>query len=226
MLKIIGTSHISRESIQEITQIVENWQPELIAVELDVQRAQALLSEEKNKVTISDILKIGIKGFVFVKIGQYVQEKLGKMVGVKPGSDMKTALLLGKKKKIDVALIDQPIQLTLRNLSRRLTWKERGRFIGDIIMGLLRPRKQMQSLGLEKLDLRKVPGKEVIVVMMKQLQKRYPSVYTSLVSDRNKYMVKKLVRLLRKYPGKKILVVVGAGHKEGMEKLLLKVEVL
>ena len=62
--------------------------------------------------------------------------------------------------------------------------------------------------------------------MMKTLRKRYPTVYKVLVEDRNKYMVKKLVALMRQYPEKKILAIVGAGHKEGMEKLLLKVDVV
>jgi pheromone shutdown protein TraB len=50
-------------------------------------------------------------------------------------------------------------------------------------------------------------------------------VYKTLVSDRNKYMVKQLVKLMRAHPGKRILCVVGAGHKKGMEELLLRVEV-
>ena len=57
------------------------------------------------------------------------------------------------------------------------------------------------------------------------MKKTYPNVYRALVSDRNKYMVKNIVKILRKNPGKKILVIVGAGHQEGMEKLLLRVEV-
>ena len=35
-----------------------------------------------------------------------------------------------------------------------------------------------------------------------------------------------LVKLMRENQEKKILAVVGAGHKEGMEKLLLKVDVV
>ena len=84
----------------------------------------------------------------------------------------------------------------------------------------------MKQLGLDQFDLTKVPEKELIKKMMGQMKKRYPNVYKTLVSDRNKYMVKKLVQVMRKNPGKNILAVVGAGHKEGMEKLLLKVEIV
>jgi pheromone shutdown-related protein TraB len=225
-IKIIGTSHIAKESVNEIKQEIKNNQPDIVALELDLQRAASLMQKETRKVGMRDALKIGVKGYLFVKIGQFVQQKLGKMVGVAPGSEMKTALETAKKEKIQVALIDQPITITLKNFSKNLTWKEKFRFVGDIFKGIFFRKRQMKQLGLDQFDLTKVPEKELIKKMMGQMKKRYPNVYKTLVSDRNKYMVKKLVQVMRKNPGKNILAVVGAGHKEGMEKLLLKVEIV
>lgn len=225
-IKIIGTSHIARQSINEIKKAVEEDKPDIIALELDLRRASALMQKEISKISISDALNIGIKGYLFVKIGQFVQQKLGKIVGVSPGSEMKTALELAKKNKIDVSFIDQPIEITLRNFSKNLTWREKGRFVADIFKGLIFPKKQMKETGLEHFDLSKVPEKEIIDKIVGQIRKRYPNVYKTLIEDRNKYMVKKLVGLLRVNKDKKILAIVGAGHKEGMEKLLLKVDVV
>ena len=225
-LKIIGTSHIAQESVEEIKSKVNSGEFDIIALELDVQRATSLLQKQKNKVSISDILRIGVKGYIFVKLGQYAQQKLGRSVGVMPGAEMKAGLLEARRMKLQIALVDQPIQITLKRLSKAITWREKGRFIGDIFKGLFRPKKQLAEMGFDKLDLSKVPTDKMIAKMMKHLQKRYPSVYKTLLDDRNNYMVKQLVRLLRKYPEKRILAVVGAGHKEGMEKLLLKVDVL
>jgi len=225
-ITIIGTSHIAAQSIKEIKSTFSSFKPEIVAVELDMQRATALLSGEKKNLSITAIGALGIKGFLFAKIGQYVQQKLGKSVGIIPGSDMKTALELAKEQKLQIALIDQPLQITLQNFSKQLTWKEKGRFVIDMAKGLLFPKKQMREMGLDTLDLRKVPEKELVLKMMKTLRERYPNVYKTLVEDRNKYMVKKLVQLLRSHPEKKILVVVGAGHKEEMEELLLKVDIV
>ena len=47
---------------------------------------------------------------------------------------------------------------------------------------------------------------------MKQVKERYPNFYRVLVEDRNKYMAKKLFKLMRNY--NKIVAVVGAGHEE------------
>jgi len=225
-LKIIGTSHIAKQSIEEIKKTVEEFQPEIMAVELDRQRAIALMQQHKSKMSFRDIAKIGVKGYAFVKIGQYVQQKLGKIVGVSPGSEMKTALEIAHAKNLQVALIDQPINITLKNFSKELTWKEKGRFGLDILKGLLFPKRQMKNYGLEEFDLHKVPEQQVIAKIIGQMKKQYPSVYKTIIADRDKYMVKQLVKIMRENPEKKILAVVGAGHQEGMEKLLLKVDIV
>jgi len=225
-LYILGTSHIAAQSVQEIRKSFSEFKPDLVAVELDLGRAQMLLSGQTSKIGLSEILRIGVKGYLFAKIGQIVQQKLGKSIGVSPGTEMKTAMELARKENLKLFFIDQPIKTTLRNFSKEFTWKEKFRFLRDILRGIFLPRKQTKLSGLENLDLSKVPDKELIGMMMKQLKARYPSLYKTLVEDRNKYMVKQIVKLLRENKDKKILVVVGAGHKEGMEELLLKVDVL
>ncbi|MBI2146230.1 TraB/GumN family protein [Candidatus Woesearchaeota archaeon] len=225
-IHFIGTSHIARQSIQEIKQYITQEKPDIVAVELDAQRAAALQEKHKNKLSLGQITQVGVKGYLFAKIGHYVQQKLGKMVGVSPGAEMKMALELAQKHKVQIALIDQPITVTLRNFSKNLTWREKARFVIDTVKGLIFPKRQLKELGLEQFDMSKVPAKELIIKMMDHLKMRYPNIYKTLVEDRNKYMVRNLVRLLRQHPGKKILVIVGAGHVTGMQELLLKVEVV
>jgi len=225
-LKIIGTSHIAKQSIEEIKKAVEEFQPQIIAVELDAQRAAALLQEQKTKTSVKDILKIGVKGYAFVRIGHYIQQKLGKTVGVSPGSEMKTALEIAHKNNLQVALIDQPINVTLKNFSKELTWKEKWRFFSDIVKGLFFPKRQIKNYGMEGFDLHSVPEQQVILKIINQMKKQYPSIYKTIIADRDKFMVKQLVKIMREYPEKKILAVVGAGHQEGMTKLLLKVDIV
>jgi pheromone shutdown-related protein TraB len=225
-LTIIGTSHIAQQSVNEIKRAFMENTPDIVAVELDIQRAAALLQDKPKKMGWSGAFEVGFRGFLFAKIGQYVQQKLGKMVGVSPGSEMKMALELARKKKLKVAFIDQPIKVTLQNFSKTLTWREKFRFFGDMVKGIFFPKKQLKELGLENFDLKKVPEKELIVKMMGKLKKRFPSVYKTLVEDRNRYMVKQLVKLQQENSGKRILVIVGAGHEEGMKELLRKIEIV
>lgn len=225
-ITLLGTSHIAQQSIEQIRKTLQKTTPDIVALELDTRRAQSLFVKEKSKISIRIIPLVGVKGYLFAKIGQIVQQKLGGVVGVDPGSDMREGLMQAKKLELDIALIDQPIEITLKNFSKTLSWKERFRFVGDIFASIFSKKKQLEKIGMASFDLRTVPEKEMIKKMVGYVQKRYPSVYKSLISDRNKYMVRKLVLLQKKNPGKEILAIIGAGHEEGMRELLHKVDIL
>ena len=92
-LTIIGTSHIAQESIDEVTKAIENAKPSVIALELDPKRFQALLQKGK-KDYFYILRKVGIKGSLFSLIGEWAERKLGRIVKVKPGSEMLAAIKL------------------------------------------------------------------------------------------------------------------------------------
>lgn len=209
---IIGTSHISQESIQNVTEYITINKPDIVAVELDKHRFYALLHDKKNKFSLKDIKHVGIFGFLFAYVGQYVQKKLGQQVNVKPGSDMMAAIKTAKENNCIVALIDQDVNITLKRL--KITPKEGGRMFIDFVKGLLFPKRTIKEYGLEEFDLRKVPPLELINQLIEQIKVRYPSIYKALIHERNVYMAKKINLLLTHYPDKKILVVVGAGHND------------
>ncbi|MBW2996054.1 TraB/GumN family protein [Candidatus Woesearchaeota archaeon] len=219
-LTLIGTSHIAKESLKEVTAAIVKQQPDIIALELDKKRFYALTHEVKRRVRLRDIKKIGVKGFLFNLIGAWIEEKLGKLVGVKPGSEMLTAIHLAKEYKIKLALIDQDIELTLRRISAELTLKERLRFVIDILKGILFKKSEMKKLGIKKLDLTKVPPKTLIKKLIKIMKKRYPHLYRVLVEERNKVMAANLKNIMEHFPDKKIIAIIGAGHEQDILNLV------
>lgn len=210
---LIGTSHIAQQSIQQIEQAVIEKKPDIIALELDPQRFQAILSNQKSRIRLMDIKRIGFKGFLFALIGSFIQKKLGKMVGTAPGAEMLHAIKLAKKTKTPLALIDQNITITLQRFSQTLSWKERFCFVADIFKGIFSRKKQ-----LEAFDLAQVPPKTLIKKLIKELKQRYPNVYQVLVEERNQVMIRNLNFLAKENPDKTILVIVGAGHEEALQK--------
>lgn len=207
-LRILGTSHIAIESINEVKRIFHTYNPDIVALELDKRRLMSLLSEKEHKPSFRDVKRVGFKGFVFNLIGAYIEKKLGKLVGVKPGSEMKLAFHLAKERNIKVALVDQNIEITLQNFSKEFTWREKFRFVFDIIKGAIFRKPEI------KFDLSKVPKKEMIEMMIKKVKERYPNFYKVLVEDRNKAMANNLARLMKHFPDQKILAVMGAGHEK------------
>ena len=216
-LVIVGTSHIAKQSMREVEEAVSRNKPDIVAIELDRRRFVALMHKKKGKkdrIRLRDIRRIGVKGYLFSLIGGYVQKKLGKIVGVVPGSDMKKAIKLAKKNNLQIALIDQDIEVTLKKFSKSFTWREKGHIVADIFKGIFFRKNVVQF------DLSKVPDEQVIKRMMKEVKVKYPNLYRVLVTERNRIMAVNLFKIMKEHPGKKILAVVGAGHAEDMMKII------
>ncbi len=212
-LILVGTSHISPESIKQVQETIRKQKPAVVAVELDRARLAALISGKKEKLTLSGIRRIGIKGYLFALLGAWAERKLGKMVGVAPGSEMVAALRCCHELEIPVALIDQDIEITLKKFSKSLSWAEKARFAWDIL------KTAFLKKGFE-FDLHKVPSQKLIEKMTAELKRGYPNVYRVLVTERNEIMAKRLAILMNRFGKKPIVAVVGAGHEREMIALV------
>jgi len=216
-LTTIGTSHVSKDSINEVKTTIEKIKPEIIAIELDKDRLVALLHKGKRGKIIKGV---GFKGMIFAVIVSWIERKVGKIVKVEPGSEMRMAVQMAKKTNAKLALIDQHIAVTLRRFSKTLSWREKGNFVADLFMSVFSPNKSMKKLKLIKTDISKVPDKKTIKQIFKFFKQRYPNVYNVLVYERNVYMANQLRRLMQAFPEQKIIAVIGAGHEEEIIKLV------
>jgi len=214
-ITVVGTSHIAPESVKQVLDTIQKQRPEIVAVELDKRRLMALTQKSKRGPSLRDVRRVGIKGWVFASLGSWIERALGKKVGVSPGEEMLQAIGAAAQVQARVALIDQDIEVTLRRFSKALTWKEKGRFVVDLIKGMF-------GRNLVKFDLSKVPSQKVIDRLVEEVNERYPSVYKVLIEERNVVMAKNLAKLAKKFPDAHIVAVVGAGHQKDLKKLLKK----
>lgn len=215
MIHLVGTNHISSQSVTVIKERFLAVQPDIIAIELDRNRLEGLLNPQKLTFSFGLLRQIGLIGYIFALVGRYAQKKMAKYTGTPPGSDMLYGVQLAKNNNLRLALIDRPMDQTLKKLSRSFTFKEKMRFLYDITLGLLFSRKQKITFSLND-----IPEEDLISQLVTSLQDRYPSLYRVLIHERNDYMVARLEALEKKYPEQSILVVVGAGHVSGMQELL------
>lgn len=208
-ITLIGTNHISKESVDLIKQQFADIKPDIIAVELDSGRLEGLESGQPSKLSISLISRVGVVGYIFLIIGRYVQKKFGKIMRIQPGLDMLTAVRLARNSSVQLALIDRPMDKTLKLLSKKFTFREKLRVCFDVTLGLLFGPKQ-------KIQLNKIPNNDLLADLLILMKRRYPTLYTVLLDQRNQYMARKLLKLSWSHPDAKILAVVGAGHVSGM----------
>ena len=213
-LVFLGTSHIAKQSLEEVESSIKTEKPNIIAIELDKKRLAALMSKSARKIEIGNIRRIGLKGFLFSLFGAWAEKKLGKLVGVAPGSEMKQAVKIAKKENIKLALVDQDIRITLQRLSKSITWKEKWNFLADIAKALFAGKKEMEF------DLTKVPDKNTIRKLTNKLKERYPNVHKVLIEERNEVIANNIKNLMGSIHDKKILVILGAGHIDDVLEII------
>jgi len=188
---IVVTSHIAQQSISDVERAVKKYSPAIIAVELDKQRYFSLTHPEAVKKGSPPISKIGLSGYLLSVIGAWAQQKLGNIVKTEPGADMKAAIEIAHKNAISLALIDRDIEYTLKRFSERLSARDKWQIFYDLTLGMVFHKK---GSALE-FDLRKVPEKEMVKRLMEEIKKRYPSIYESLIHERDMHMADRLYRL-------------------------------
>jgi pheromone shutdown-related protein TraB len=208
MIKILGTSHISPESIKQVEKTIEKESPDIIAIELDRKRFFTLTSKGKKRLITKNI-----SALVLGLIGAYLEKKLGKIVGTKPGDEMKKAISIAKEKNIELQLIDQDINITLKKLTK-IPRREKFKVFWDILTGFFKRKEKIEF------DLAKVPKKELILKILDQVKRDYPSIHDILIEQRNNVMANNLKNIFFKDKDKKILAIVGAGHVSGIKKIL------
>jgi len=218
---LLGTSHIAKQSVHEIEQTYMAFSPDIVCVELDRGRLTSLLEEQymkkKQTLPLTLIGRIGLTGYLFVLIGRTLQKKLGNIVDVQPGVDMMCAVTIAREHNKPLFCIDQDIIITMRHLSSQFTFKEKMRLLFDLLSAPFLKQKI-------NISLHKVPKKEIIITLLKILRDRYPSLYNVLIVERNIVMARILDSIIRKNPGKKILVVIGAGHEDDLRERLRNME--
>lgn len=214
---LIGTAHISKDSVEEVKEAIEKFKPDVVAVELCKRRYDAITKKDKWENTpVTNLLK---SNNAYLMLAQTflssIQRKLGKEYGVEPGSEMIAAMQVAKKHGIDVALVDRDITITLKRAWRKMGIREKSRLVWEFF-------KAMLGYGdeeIEDLDLKKLMDQDVISALMEEFREIAPSANDVLINERDEYIAKKISDESKKG---KVIAVVGAGHIEGIKKHLKK----
>lgn len=211
---LLGTAHISEESIEQVKETIKAEQADCVCVELDDARYKSLT--EKNKWEELDIIKVikEKKGFLLIAnlVLASFQRRMGLNVGVKPGDEMKAAIETAKELNIKIEMVDRPIQITLKR-----AWAKNGLSgKSKILASLLGSAFSKEEISNEEIE--KLKQKSEMDAMLEEIAKEMPNVKAVLIDERDTWLGTKIWEA----EGKKVLAVIGAGHLNGTEKQIRK----
>ena len=212
-LILIGTAHVSKESVDFVSETIEKEKPDNVALELCEPRLETLTKKKKWEDTpVTDLIK-GNKAFFFLAHSMLssLERRMGEKTGVKPGDEMLAAAKAAKKVGAKTELVDRPISITLKRVWKKAGAREKTRLMKEFFKSLF------GIDDIEEKDIEELKKEDVLTELMNELGKMAPTTKSILVDERDRYIAAKLNALKGK-----TVAVVGAGHLDGIKKNLRK----
>lgn len=213
-ITLVGTAHVSKESIEEVENTIREIKPDCVGIELDEKRADSLQNPDKySQLDIVKVLKRH-EGFLLLTnlILASFQRRMGLNVGVKPGDEMLAAMNVAKEMNIPSVMVDRPIQITLKR-----AWGKNS-FWGKCKLLALLLSSAFSKEEVEASEIENLKNSSEMDSMMQELSKEMPVIKTVLIDERDKFLASKIWAS----QGNNIVAVLGAGHLPGVEAHLQK----
>jgi pheromone shutdown-related protein TraB len=219
-IRIVGTAHVSQQSIDDVRAAIEEFYPDVVAIELDHSRYSALKKKAQDP-SVNDVLEVKNFNTLLVQwLLAYLQRKIGVDVGVEPGAEMKAAIAEAEQRGISIALVDRDIRLTLLRFWKSLGIIEKIKMLYALIVSI------SELDNVEAIDIESLKQQSVIDAVMEEFRKFSPNGARALIDERDAFIAHQIIVLKNQKPDGRILAVVGAGHMQGISVYLNNPETL
>src|SRR5512137_1477908 len=195
-IRLVGTAHVSAQSVEDVKKAIDEWHPDMIAVELDLARFEALKKVAKDP-SVDDVLELKDFNQLLIQwILSYLQRRIGLDVGVEPGAEMKAAIAEAEARRIPLSLVDRDIRLTLLRF-----WHSLG-IIGKMKMFYALVVSIAEVDELEETDIEQLKDQPVMDMVMEEFRKFSPEGARSLIDERDAFIAHNLVHLREQNAGR------------------------
>jgi len=207
---IVGTAHVSKESVQLVTEVIEAEKPDTVCIELCESRYQSI--RQKELWLNTDIVKVIKEKKSFLLLSNLMlaslQKRIAQKFDITPGQEMITAIEAGEAAGASIHLADRNIRITLSKTWRAMGLWDKFKLLFQAFLSL----GQIDEISEE--DIEKMKQEDVLQSLLADVSKSLPIIKKILIDERDQYLAHKI----RTAAGNKIVAVVGAGHVPGIKK--------
>jgi pheromone shutdown-related protein TraB len=206
---LVGTAHISKESVEDVRTTMEQVRPDAVCVELCKARHQTLTQADNwRKMDIYKVIRQKKALFLLAQlIMSSFYRRLGEKLGVQPGAEMLEAIHLTEQTGAQLVLADRDIEITLKRVWGYLGLWSKLKLAMQVVMGVFLP-EPINSDVIEQLK-----KQDQLEAIMAEFAQRFPEIKRRLIDERDTFLAQKI----RTAPGRTVVAVVGAGHVEGIQ---------
>lgn len=207
-ITLLGTAHVSKESVKEVEELILKKQPKYICIELDKQRYDNLVNDEqwKNTDIVSVIKNKQFPGLVMQVIIASVQKKFSLTTNSEPAGEFKKAIELAKQTNAEIILIDRNIKITLNRIWRKLTLFNKVDIITSFIFS-------SDDTELTENSIQDIMKDDVMELAFSSFKEKLPIIHKVLVEERDEYMANNILELTTK---EEVVVIIGKAHLNGI----------
>lgn len=207
---LIGTAHVSPDSVTEVKSVISTEKPDHVCVEIDAGRYKSMTQKQSwNDMNITKIIKEQ-KSFLLIAnlMLSSFQKRMGSSMGMKPGEDMKAAIDISKQEGIDFSFSDREIQITLKRAWAKSSFWSKNKVLAVLLSSAFSSEEASAK------DIEELKDRNELEGMMDELAKELPMVKEVLIDERDQFLATSVYNR----PEKRIVAVIGAGHVPGMIK--------
>lgn len=213
-LILIGTAHVSRQSAEQVKEVIEAERPDSVCIELDEQRFQSVMEGSKWKETdIFKVIKEKKATLLLMNLAiSSFQNRLAKQFEIKPGQEMIQGIESAKETGANLVLADRNIQITFSRIWHNLGFMGKAQLLNGVIFSIF----SKETISEEELE--KMKSKDTLNAVLAEFTESFPKLKTPLIDERDQYLAQKI----KDAPGDKVVAVLGAAHVPGITKEIHK----
>jgi pheromone shutdown-related protein TraB len=213
---LLGTAHVSRASAEAVKEMAGSGDFDAIAVELCQARYDALTAERKwTDLDLYRIIRQGKAGLVMANLAlSAYQRRIAEQFGIEPGAEMRAATIAAKERGLPLQLVDRDLAITLRRSYASVPWYKRIYLMTGLALGMV------SSEEIDEEAIEKLKEGDILESTFTEFAEQSPELFEALIAERDRFMAARLRQENTDSNGRKVLVVIGAGHMEGLAKQL------
>ena len=215
---LLGTAHVSRTSADAVREMAGSGDFDAIAVELCETRFNALKGDRDwTDLDLYKIIRERKAGLVMANLalGAY-QRRIAEQFGIEPGAEMRAAAEVAEELDLPLQLVDRDLAATLRRSYANVPWYKRIYLMTGLLLGVV------SSEEIDEESIEKLKEGDILESTFTEFAEHSPELFEALIAERDRYMAASLREENESRENKEVLVVIGAGHLEGVAESLEK----
>ncbi|KAL9648367.1 hypothetical protein ABK040_001945 [Willaertia magna] len=204
---VIGTAHVSKESANQVKELIELTNPSVVIVELcssrkgvfylkdddnHQQHLESAAEKESHHLSFLQVLQKSIQSrngrYNFFKyLLSYFTQNISKQLNVNIGIEFRSAYNSAKKINSKIILGDRPIEITLLRCWSTMSFLQKLKFIFHLLMATF----TTQKLTID--DIERLKNKDILTEMLEQFGVEFPQLSKVIIDERDAYLAHSLL---------------------------------